>query len=62
MNNTFDFNRFSLLLKKELWSGNKKPLIVAGAVFGFLMLYALFMIYSDGSSNAQNLLTKIEFI
>jgi hypothetical protein len=48
MNNTFDFNRFSLLLKKELWSGNKKPLIVAGASFGFLMLYALFMIYNDG--------------
>ncbi len=48
MNNTFDFNRFSLLLKKELWSGNKKPLLVAGAVLGFLMLYALFMIYNDG--------------
>lgn len=48
MNNTFDFNRFSLLLKKELWSGNKKSIIVAGAVFGFLILYALLMIYNKG--------------
>ena len=45
MNNTFDFNRFSLLLKKELWLGNKKPLIVAGAVFGFLILLALLQIH-----------------
>jgi len=54
MNNTFDFNRFSLLLKKELWSGNKKPLIVAGAVFGFLILVALLQIYWTGGYEEMN--------
>lgn len=44
---TFNPQRFWLLLQKELWSGNKKPLIVAGAVFGFILTLALFMIYTD---------------
>ena len=43
-NQTFDFRRFSLLLQKELWTGNKKPPIIVGAVFGLLMLFAWFMI------------------
>ena len=54
MNNTFDFNRFSLLLKKELWSGNKKPIIVGGAIFGFLILFALLQIYSIESYEGMN--------
>ncbi|MFK8007897.1 MAG: hypothetical protein AB8H03_16185 [Saprospiraceae bacterium] len=54
MNNTFDFNRFSLLLKKELWSGNKKPLIVGGAIFGFLILIALLQIYWTGGYEGLN--------
>lgn len=54
MNNTFDFNRFSLLLKKELWSGNNKPIIVAGAVFGFLILFALLNIYMFGGYKGMN--------
>jgi len=54
MNNTFDFNRFFLLLKRELWSGNKKPLIVAGAVFGFLILIALLQIYWSGGYEGMN--------
>lgn len=48
-NKVFDFQRFTLLLKKELWSGIKKPLIVVGATFGFILLFAFFMIYTgDG--------------
>lgn len=54
MNNTFDFNRFSLLLKKELWSGNKKPLIVSGAIFGFLILFALLQIYLFSAYEGMN--------
>ncbi|MFK7770595.1 MAG: hypothetical protein AB8F94_00595 [Saprospiraceae bacterium] len=54
MNNTFDFNRFSLLLKKELWSGNKKSLIIAGAIFGFLILIALLQIYWSGGYEGMN--------
>ena len=54
MNNTFDFNRFSLLLKKELWSGNKKTLIVAGAIFGFLILIAILQIYWSGGYERMN--------
>jgi len=54
MNNTFDFNRFSLLLKKELWSGNKKSIIVAVAIFGFLILFALFNIYTFGGYEGMN--------
>ena len=47
MNKTFDFNRFSLLLKRELWSGNKKPLIIVGAILGLLAAYSLFTIYTN---------------
>lgn len=54
MNNTFDFNRFSLLLRKELWSGNKKPLIVGTAIFGFLILFALLQIYTFGGYEGMN--------
>lgn len=54
MNNTFDINRFTLLLKRELWSGNKKPIIVAGAVFGFMILFALFQIYVVGEYRVLN--------
>lgn len=54
MNNTFDFNRFSLLLKKELWSGNKKPLIIGGAIFGFLILIASLQIYWSGGYEGFN--------
>jgi len=53
-NQTFDFRRFSLLLQKELWSGNKKPLIVVGAAFGFLMLFAWLMISTNGGYENLN--------
>lgn len=43
-NQTFDFRRFSLLLQKEFLTGNKKSLIVLGAVFGLMMLFAWFLI------------------
>jgi hypothetical protein len=54
MNNTFDLNRFSHLLKKELWSGNKKTLIISGAVFGFLIVFALLQIYTLGGYEGTN--------
>lgn len=54
MNNTFDFNRFSLLLKKELWSGNQKPLIVGSSIFGFLIIIALSQIYWTGGYEGMN--------
>lgn len=55
MNNLiFNPNRFLLLLQKELWSGNKKPLIVTGAIFGFLILFAIFMIYTEDGYHALN--------
>jgi len=54
MNNTFDFNRFSLLLKRELLSENKKPLIVAGAIFGFLILFAFIKIRTLGNYEGMN--------
>lgn len=53
-NQTFDLRRFSLLLKKELWTGNKKPLIVAGAVFGFLILFAWSMTASNNGYEFLN--------
>ena len=54
MNNTFDINRFSLLLKKELWSENKKSLLIAGAVFGFLIVFALLQTYIFGGYEGMN--------
>ena len=53
-NQTFDFRRFSLLLQKELWSGNKKSLIIVGTVFGFMMLFAWFIISNQGNFSDLN--------
>ena len=54
MNNTFDFNRFLLLLKREFLSGNKKFLLIAAAVFGVMICNALFQIYTgDGYTDSS---------
>lgn len=55
MNNlTFNFNRFLLLLKREISTGHKKPLIIGGAVLGILFLNACFKIYTNNGYHDSN--------